>query len=68
MCSLDVTHSFRLLQLTFTVVVHVGAAAGCGLSGTANLGDYGADDPGRSQEPPALHAQRSKQLFLTQIA
>lgn len=40
-----------------------GAAAGRGLSGTANLGDHGADDPWRSEEPPALPAQRSKQLF-----
>lgn len=47
------------------VVIGVGATAGRGLSGTANLGDYGADDPWRSQEPPALSAQRSKQLFLT---
>lgn len=41
------------------VVIGVGAAAGRGLSGTANLGDHGADDPRRSQEPPALSAQRS---------
>lgn len=42
-----------------------GAAAGRGLSGTADPGDYGADDARRSQEPPALSAQRSKQHFLT---
>lgn len=47
------------------VVIGSGAAAGRGLSGTANLGDYGADDPWRSQEPPALAAQGSKQLLLT---
>lgn len=47
------------------VVIGSGAAARRGLSGTANLGDYGADDPWRSQEPPALAAQRSKQLLLT---
>ena len=49
----------------YCVVIGLGAALGRGLSGTANLGDYGADDPRRSQEPPALSAQRSKQLFLT---
>lgn len=61
MCSLDLGHGFWLCY----IVIGVGAAAGCGLSGTANLGDYGADDPRRSQEPPALAAQRSKQLFIT---
>lgn len=45
------------------IVIGAGAAAGCGFTGTANSGDYGADDPWRSQEPPALSAQRSKQLF-----
>lgn len=40
-----------------------GAAAGRGLSGTAHFGDHGADDPWRSEEPPALSTQRSKQLF-----
>lgn len=42
------------------IVFGVGEAAGCGLSGTANLGDYGADDSWRSEEPPALSSQRSK--------
>lgn len=51
----------------FSAAIDVGEAAGCGLSGTANLGYHGADDPRRSQEPPALSAQRSKHLLSSKI-
>lgn len=64
-CNLDLTYSFWLISPDLCyIVIHVGATAGCGLAGTTNLGDYGADDPWRSQELPALPAQRSNQLFL----
>lgn len=65
MSSLVLEHSFCVVPPDLRyIVIGVGAAAGRGLSGAANLGDYGADDPWRSQEPPALSAQRGKQLFV----